>query len=144
MVYVREANPTDGWRMESNDRFGAAISQPRDDVERRATAQACSRALGLGFPVLVDAVDGAVNDRSSGIPSRLHLIDPADKVAFKSGRGPFGFKPAEMEESLILLLQAVSKPLGAVAGKSAAEGQPKGEAVSADIGSRGAGSARAR
>ncbi len=29
MVYVREAHPTDGWRMESNDRVNVATSQPR-------------------------------------------------------------------------------------------------------------------
>jgi hypothetical protein len=39
------------------------------------------------------------------MPSRLYLIDGAGKVAYKSGRGPFGFKPAELEHSLVLLLQ---------------------------------------
>src|SRR5262249_31477269 len=29
MVYVREAHPTDGWRMESNDRVEVALAQPR-------------------------------------------------------------------------------------------------------------------
>ena len=29
MVYVRDAHPTDGWRMESNDRFGAVTAQPK-------------------------------------------------------------------------------------------------------------------
>ncbi len=104
MVYVREAHPTDGWRMEGNDRVGVAIQQPRTDDERRSVAQVCNRTLGLGFPMLVDTVDDTVNDQYSGIPSRLYLIDSKGKVAFKSGRGPFGFKPAEMEQSLILLL----------------------------------------
>ena len=27
-VYVREAHPTDGWRMESNDRAGISFKQP--------------------------------------------------------------------------------------------------------------------
>ena len=38
------------------------------------------------------------------MPSRLYLIDRDGKVAYKSGRGPFGFKPAELEQSLVLLL----------------------------------------
>ncbi len=58
--------------------------------------------------MLVDTVDDAVNDRSSGIPSRLDLIDRAGRVAFQSGRGPFGFNPAELEHCLILLLDQIA------------------------------------
>ena len=56
--------------------------------------------------MLVDTIDDAVGGPYSGMPSRLYLIDREGKVAYKSGRGPFGFKPAELEHSLILLLQA--------------------------------------
>jgi Iodothyronine deiodinase len=70
-----------------------------------SVAQTCNRSLGLSFPVLVDTIDDAVNDRYCGLPSRLYVIDRAGKIAYKSGRGPFGFKPAEMEQSLVLLLQ---------------------------------------
>lgn len=108
MVYVREAHPTDGWRMESNERAGVAIQQPRTDDERRSVAQVCNRTLGLGFPMLVDTITDGVNDRYSGIPSRLYLVDRRGKIAFKSGRGPFGFKPAELEHSLILLLEQIA------------------------------------
>ncbi len=38
------------------------------------------------------------------MPSRLYLINRDGKVAYKSGRDPFGFKPAELEHSLVLLL----------------------------------------
>lgn len=105
MVYVREAHPTDGWRMEKNDRLGVAVRQPRTDAERVDVARACVKSLSLGIPVLVDTIDDAVNDRYSGIPSRFYVIDCQGKVAFKSGRGPFGFKPDEMEHSLVLLLR---------------------------------------
>jgi hypothetical protein len=105
MVYVREAHPIDGWRMESNDRVEVSIAQPRTDAERLRVAQACSKRLDLGFPMLVDTIGDTVGARYSGMPSRLYLIDHRGRVAYKSGRGPFGFKPAEMEHSLILLLQ---------------------------------------
>jgi hypothetical protein len=105
MIYVREAHPTDGWSMESNERVGVSIRQPRTYDERVAVAQTCSARLGLGFPMLVDTIDDAVGARYSGMPSRLYLIDHQGKVAYKSGRGPFGFKPAELEHSLLLLLQ---------------------------------------
>jgi len=105
MIYVREAHPTDGWSMESNDRVGVSLPQPRTYAERVSVAQTCGKRLGLGFPMLVDTIDDAVGARYSGMPSRLYLIDGLGKVAYKSGRGPFGFKPSELEHSLVLLLQ---------------------------------------
>jgi alkylhydroperoxidase family enzyme len=113
MVYVREAHPTDGWAAESNDRAGISLRQPRSYDERVGVAQKCSRALGLGMPMLVDTIDDKVGATYSGMPSRLYLIDQDGKVAYKSGRGPFGFKPAELEQSLILLLQQETKAAGA-------------------------------
>ena len=66
--------------------------------------------LGLGFPMLVDTIDDTVGNRYSGMPGRLYVIDREGKIAFKSGRGPYLFKPAELEQSLVLLLnEDVSK-----------------------------------
>jgi len=103
MVYVREAHPTDGWRMQSNDRVGVATTQPATYAERAQVAQRCGRLLGIGFPMLVDTIDDAVGARYSGMPGRFYLIDRDGKVAFKNGRGPFGFKPQELEQALILM-----------------------------------------
>ena len=104
-VYVREAHPTDGWQMASNDRVGVSIRQPRTYDERVEVAQACGRALDFGFPMLVDTIDDAVGARYSGMPGRLYLVDRQGDVAYQSGRGPFGFKPLELEQSLLLLLE---------------------------------------
>ena len=105
MVYVRDAHPTDGWRMESNDRVGAVTAQPKTYEERVAVAQKCGRVLNLGFPMLVDTIDDC-RRRSLQRHAGPSLRDrPPGKVAFKSGRGPYLFKPAEMEHSLVLLLQ---------------------------------------
>lgn len=124
MVYVREAHPTDGWRMVANDRVGVATRQPVSDAERVEVARSCSKALGFGFPMLVDGIDDAVNDRYSGIPSRFYVIDRAGKIAYKSGRGPFGFKPEEMEQSLILLLrQEAGMPTPETSGRPARAGE---------------------
>jgi thiol-disulfide isomerase/thioredoxin len=110
MVYVREAHPTDGWRMESNDRYGVTTPQPRTYDERVEVAQKCGRTLDLAFPMLVDTIDDTVGARYSGMPGRLYVIDRQGKVAFKSGRGPYLFKPSELEQSLVLLLnEDVSK-----------------------------------
>jgi hypothetical protein len=37
---------------------------------------------------------------------RHYLIDRDDNVAYKSGRGPFGFKPSELKQSLVVFLQS--------------------------------------
>jgi Iodothyronine deiodinase len=109
MVYVREAHPTDGWRTSDNDRPGVvgsvATIQPRTYDERAGVAQTCGKLLGLAFPMVVDTIDDRAGNLYSGMPGRLYVIDREGKVAFKSGRGPYLFKPAELEQSLVLLLQ---------------------------------------
>lgn len=111
-VYVREAHPTDGWRMPSNDRAGIAFAQPRERTERVEAAQKCCGSLEITAPLLVDEMDDRVGKAYSGMPDRLYLIDREGKVAYKGGRGPFGFKPGEMEQSLVMLLleDATAKP----------------------------------
>ncbi len=104
MVYVREAHPTDGWKMESNTRVGVAVKQPTSFDERLGVAgQFCSR-LNPNIPVVVDDVNDAVGNAYSGMPARLYVIDKQGKVAYKGGRGPFGFKPGEMEQALVMSL----------------------------------------
>jgi hypothetical protein len=38
------------------------------------------------------------------MPDQLYIIDRDGRVIYKSGRGPRGFKPGEMEQSLLMLL----------------------------------------
>lgn len=104
MIYVREAHPTDGWHMPSNDRHEVRLPQPQTLEARGDVARTCQAKLGLKMPMLVDTIDDFVGSNYSGMPSRLYLIDRAGRVAFKSGRGPFGFKPAELEQALLLML----------------------------------------
>ena len=103
-VYVREAHPTDGWRMGSNDKAGVAVAQPRDFAERSSLANRCGAQLKMNMPLLVDEMDDRVGHAYSGMPARLYVIDRAGKVAYKSGRGPFGFKPDELEQALVMTL----------------------------------------
>lgn len=104
MIYVREAHPTDGWKMESNEMVDVSLPQPATYDERAKVAKICGDRLALGFPMVVDTIDDTVGSEYSGMPSRLYLIDGEGKVAFKNGRGPFGFKPDELEHSLMLML----------------------------------------
>jgi hypothetical protein len=68
------------------------------------------------------------------MPGRLYLIDRQGKVAFKSGRGPYLFKPDELEQALILLLleetQKTPTPAARISrrdGSTGRDGQEPGE-----------------
>jgi hypothetical protein len=90
--------------MLSNDRAGIALAQPRDREERAAAAEQCCTALEMTMPLLMDEMDDRVGHAYSGMPDRLYVLDTSGRVAYKSGRGPFGFQPGEMEQSLVMLL----------------------------------------
>jgi hypothetical protein len=104
MVYVREAHPTDGWAMASNDRAGVAFKQPTTTAERAEICEAFRKRLKPGIPVVVDDITDPVNTAYSGNPVRLYVIDSKGKVAYKAGRGPFGYKPGEMEQALVMAI----------------------------------------
>lgn len=104
MVYVREAHPTDGWKMEQNERLGVAVKQPTTTAERVKACELFAKKLNPELRVVVDELDDPAGHAYSGMPTRLYVIDPRGKVAYKSGRGPFGFKPGEMEQALVMCL----------------------------------------
>ena len=111
MVYVREAHPTDGWKMEQNTRAGVALKQPTSTEERGEACAQFRKKLNPGMTVLVDDITDPAGTAYSGMPTRLYVIDPQGKVAFKNGRGPFGFKPGEMEQALVMsLLESEKAP----------------------------------
>ncbi|MFO0805630.1 MAG: deiodinase family protein [Gemmataceae bacterium] len=109
MVYVREAHPVDGWKMEANEKLGVSVKQPTTLGERTKVAGQFCTKLKPVMPVLVDDVDDKVGNLYSGMPGRLYVIDTEGKVAYKSGRGPFGFRAGEMEQALVMSLLEASK-----------------------------------
>ena len=70
MVYVREAHPTDGWRMATTTPgvgvATAAAPHLRGTCRRRAD---CGRMLGLGFPMLVDTIDDRPATSTAACPA---------------------------------------------------------------------------
>ncbi len=108
LVYVREAHPSDGWWMSSNQHAGIDLSQPKENSQRREIAATCQQRLDLNIPFLVDSIDDKVGSTYSGMPNRLYLIDPQGIIAFKNGRGPFGFHPKQLEQALVLMLQDIA------------------------------------
>lgn len=90
--------------MESNEHVGVSVAQPTTQEGRNLVASQCCQALKMTMPLLVDTIDDNVNRAYSGFPDRLYLIDREGKVAYKGGRGPFGYKPRELEQTLLMLL----------------------------------------
>jgi Iodothyronine deiodinase len=72
------------------------VDEPRSDEDRREVAATCATALRLRMPMVVDAVDNAVASAYGGWPDRLYLVGRDGHIAYRSGEGPFGFKPKEL------------------------------------------------
>ena len=83
---------------------GIQFRQPKDFAERFGVAEQCSARLDLKSPVLIDNIANTTCDDYAAFPDRLYIIDMDGKVSYKGGRGPFGYKPKEMEQTLLLMM----------------------------------------
>lgn len=109
MVYIREAHPMDGWRVDENDRQGIQIEDPKTTAERIEVAGECVKDLGLTMPCLVDNIEDQANKVYCGWPDRLYVIDKGGRVAYQGGMGPQGFKPDEVANVLERLVGPPNK-----------------------------------
>lgn len=100
MVYIREAHPTDGWQVPSNERDGVLIARHRDFAERQNAAGACTATLGLTAPVLLDGMNDAVDLAYGAWPERLYVLSPEGTIVYQGSKGPYGFHPEELEAFL--------------------------------------------
>jgi len=98
-IYIREAHPTDGWYIGDHD-----IRDPRTIEERRRVAGECEIAMQHGIRTYVDEMDDSVMQAYAAWPDRLYLVGLDGRVAYAGGRGPFGFKPAELKAAIDSLL----------------------------------------
>ena len=105
LVYVREAHPVEGgmppWEADQ-----PVVEDPVTFSERVALARRCTKELGLeAIPLLVDGMDDALCLAYEAWPDRLYLIGRDGKVAWKCGRGPFGFDPDGFEQAIRAALE---------------------------------------
>lgn len=98
MVYIREAHPSDGWRIPVPGQ--PEFADPKTTEERRGVAGQCETALAHGIPTLVDEMDDAAMTAYAAWPDRLYLVGLDGRVVYAGGRGPSGFKPAELAEAM--------------------------------------------
>ena len=74
-----------------------ALPEASIDPER---AEQCLASLKLSIPAVVDKDDNKVNIAYAGWPDRLVVVGVDGKIAYKSGPGPKGFRPEEVEQWL--------------------------------------------
>lgn len=100
IVYVKEAHAEDAWVQTYNRRSGISLKEPQTLEERAQVARTLVERMGTSIPVLVDDVDNKVADDYGGWPSRLYLVGRDGRIAFQGGEGPFGVKPAALEQAI--------------------------------------------
>jgi hypothetical protein len=100
VVYIKEAHPEDGWVLNTNREQKIAVADPVTDEQRSDVAEACAVRLRIRMPVLIDGIDNETARQYGGWPDRLYLIGKDGRIAFQGDEGPFGFKPAELEEAI--------------------------------------------
>ncbi len=93
------------------------VEDPINDKERGNVASACVKELNLPMRAVIDRIDDKTGAAYSAWPDRLYLVGKDGKIAYAGGRGPFGFKPDELEESIIEELGKIWKRKHAAKGK---------------------------
>ncbi len=77
------------------------VEDPTNLNERLKVAKTCMTKLALEpIPAVVDRLDDKTNKAYSGWPDRLYLVGKDGNLAYAGARGPFGFKPAELEAAI--------------------------------------------
>jgi type I thyroxine 5'-deiodinase len=76
------------------------IETPLLFEERRALAEQCAAEMQLGFPMLIDGMDDAVDAAYAGWPERLYLVDVDGTLVYRGDKGPGGFHPEELGKVL--------------------------------------------
>ena len=86
--------------MEVNEQEGVVFAQPTTAHERVEIAEACSLGLDLNIPTLLDEMTNEVDEAYAALPDRLYLIDEEGRIAYRSERGPRGFRPDEFKAAI--------------------------------------------
>jgi hypothetical protein len=101
VIYIAEAHALDSRSPMTSGRGHPLVQEPVTLEERKALAGACAAGIEIArIPTLVDLMDDAVNQGYSGWPDRLFLVGRDGRIAYAGGRGPFGFKPDELEGAI--------------------------------------------
>jgi type I thyroxine 5'-deiodinase len=100
VVYIQEAHPIDAWQVSDNLKDDVLVKSTETAEQREQVAGVCLAKLGIELPALIDEPDNRVERAYTAWPDRLYVIDQSGRIAYKSGAGPFGFKPTDVASTL--------------------------------------------
>lgn len=100
VVYIREAHPTDDRPLAINETLDINYAQPKTYDDRKDIAAEMCHELKIRIPTLIDGLDNKTGDSYAAFPDRLYLVGSDGKISFKGSRGPFGFKPDELDKAI--------------------------------------------
>lgn len=100
IVYIREAHPIDGRQSGANTHEKILVKQPTTYDERLDVAKTMCSTMEISIPTLIDGIDNKVGNDYAGMPDRLYLVGRNGRVVYKGARGPFGFRPSELETAI--------------------------------------------
>jgi len=103
-VYIREAHPTDGWQVVSNEEDDVLVPQPSSTAARAEVADVCALRLNLRMPMVIDDMNNSTDEAYCALPERLFVIDAAGKIAWRSELGPWGFDVETWRKELAQLI----------------------------------------
>ena len=99
-IYIEEAHAHDVWPLASNARDSVMYGTAKDAAERTGVASLCTKALRIGLPTLVDDMANSTAEAYAAWPTRLYVVDPDGRIAYKSRPGPFGFEASGLADAL--------------------------------------------
>jgi len=100
LVYIREAHPTDGWQVPRNEQEKVLLETAKSIEQKQDHATACVRKLDIKFTTVIDGMDNKTELSYTAWPDRLYLVGRDGNIAFKSGPGPGGFRPPDLEAAI--------------------------------------------
>jgi hypothetical protein len=105
VVYIQEAHPIDAWQVSDNLEDDVLVKSTETAEDREQVAGVCLAKLKIELPALLDEPDNRVERAYTAWPDRLYVIDQSGRIVYKSAAGPFGFKPADVADTLKQLLR---------------------------------------
>lgn len=73
------------------------VPQPQTWEERLELARTCCLRLGLTVPLLLDGMENEADRAYQAWPERLYVIGTDGTILYRGGKGPYGFRPDELE-----------------------------------------------
>lgn len=96
IVYVREAHP----EMLEEAHPTGVVGRPKNIEQRVILATECATEFEFTIPMVIDGMEGQVNEDYKAAPVRVAITDRDGKIVYYAGRGPRDFKLSAVERVL--------------------------------------------